>query len=137
MAYHFIREQVAQFSNLNIVPISTDFQLADLFTKVLPAPRFQFLVNSISGLNPAPLTPRTVSETVSDKLSDMKETMMSLKERLQKDPTDPVHVFHDNHFQEPDPISLQAQAGLHQARLNNHIASSAAAAQLCKPRFSR
>ena len=62
---------------------------------------------------------------------------MSLKGRLQKDPADPVHVFHDNHFQEPDPISLQAQAGLHQARLDNHIASSAAAAQLCNPRFSR
>ena len=41
---------------------------------------------------------------------------MPLKGRLQKDPADPVHVFHDNHFQEPDPISLQAQAGLHQAQ---------------------
>ena len=113
VAYHFIREQVAQFCNLNIVPIATEFQLADLFTKVLPAPRFRFLVDSIRGLNPTPLAPRTVSERIQDAVKDASEELMSLKDRLDKNPTNTQERFFEEHFQEPDPVSLQKQAGLH------------------------
>ena len=112
VAYHFIREQVAQFGHLNIVPISTEFQLADLFTKVLPAPRFRFLVNSIRGLNPTPLVPRTVSETLKDMVSEKANEILSLKERIAQAPEEPTHKFFDDHFQEPDPVQLQSCAGL-------------------------
>ena len=54
VAYHFIREQVTEFHNLNVVPIATEHQLADMFTKCLPAPRFKHLVDTLRGLHPAP-----------------------------------------------------------------------------------
>ena len=100
-----------------MVPISTTFQLADLFTKVLPAPRFKYLVDSICGLNPAPLTPRTISEKVGDMVSEAAENMLSLKDRIELSPADPKQEFFENHFQEPDLISLQTQAGLHQSKV--------------------
>ena len=117
VAYHFIREQVAQFGHLNIVPISTDFQLADLFTKVLPAPRYKFLVDSILGKNPTPLAPRTISGKVKDMVSEATDELMSLKDRLAQQPEQPKESFFDDHFQEPDPVVLQQQAGLHKDKI--------------------
>ncbi|MFS7923079.1 putative RNA-directed DNA polymerase [Helianthus anomalus] len=40
--FHFVREQVAQ-GNLNVQFVSTDDQIADVFTKPLSSQRFQFL----------------------------------------------------------------------------------------------
>ena len=55
IAYHFIREQVAKFGNLTIVPVPTVDQLADLGTKALASPRFEYLVRKVSILRPTVL----------------------------------------------------------------------------------
>jgi hypothetical protein len=47
IAYHFVREQIAEFGTLTIVPVPTVDQLADLATKALPAPRFEYLVRKV------------------------------------------------------------------------------------------
>ena len=41
------------------------------------------------------------------------EELMSLKDRLDKNPANTQERFFEEHFQEPDPVSLQKQAGLH------------------------
>ena len=111
VAYHFVREQVTEFNNINVVAVSTEFQLADLYTKCLPAPRFKFLVDSIRGLNPAPQVRRTPSafDTAKDTIRDAVESVISLKDRLKSMPQRDPQPFFDQHFQEPDPQKLQAQ----------------------------
>ena len=52
IAYHFIREQVAEFGNLTIVPVPTVDQLADLGTKALASPRFEYLVRKVFNIAP-------------------------------------------------------------------------------------
>ena len=48
IAFHFVRELV-ESKTINVVPVSTELELADLFTKTLPAPRFEFLVDMLRG----------------------------------------------------------------------------------------
>ena len=45
--YHFVRERVAAKA-LHIAIVSSKYQLADIFTKPLDAPRFQFLRSSLT-----------------------------------------------------------------------------------------
>jgi hypothetical protein len=52
IAYHFIREQVAEFGNLTIVSVPTVDQLADLGTKALASPRFEYLVRKVFNIAP-------------------------------------------------------------------------------------
>ena len=80
VAYHFIREQVAQFGNINVVPVATEFELADMFTKCLPAPRLRFLIDTILGKHPAPVarpTPTSTSllDATAEALSDAVKTL--------------------------------------------------------------
>ncbi|GJV24644.1 retrovirus-related pol polyprotein from transposon TNT 1-94 [Tanacetum coccineum] len=44
--YHFIKEQVEQ-GVVELYFVSTDYQLADIFTKVLPRERLEFLINKL------------------------------------------------------------------------------------------
>ena len=113
VAYHFIREQVVQFNNINVVPIPTETQLADLYTKCLPSPRFKFLVDTIRGLHPTPVA-RPTNAMVDTVKGALGETLLSLKERmLQLDPATQAQPFFNEHFEEPDPVLLQQRAGLH------------------------
>ena len=114
VAYHFVREQVAQFDNINVVAVKTDLQLADLFTKCLPVPRMRFLVDSIRGLNPAlPATSkmqglkemmRKGSEKMQEVLPDFDLKKQLLAEQSEKSL---AHVsadtFNEEHFKEKDP----------------------------------
>jgi hypothetical protein len=52
IAYHFVREQVTEFRTLIIKPVPTVDQLADLATKALPAPRFEYLVRKVLNIAP-------------------------------------------------------------------------------------
>jgi hypothetical protein len=51
IAYHFVREQIEQFGTLTIVPVPTVDQIADLATKALPAPRFEYLVRKVFNID--------------------------------------------------------------------------------------
>ncbi|GKA56017.1 hypothetical protein Tco_0755089 [Tanacetum coccineum] len=44
--YHFIKEQVEQ-GVVELYFVSTDYQLADIFTKALPRERLEFLINKL------------------------------------------------------------------------------------------
>ncbi|GJR32501.1 hypothetical protein Tco_1108733 [Tanacetum coccineum] len=44
--YHFIKEQVEQ-GVVELYFVSTDYQLAIIFTKVLPRERLEFLINKL------------------------------------------------------------------------------------------
>ena len=115
VAYHFVREQVAQFDNVNIVAIGTDWQLADLFTKCLPVSRMRFLVETIQGLNPA-LPPKSKVQQAKEALDSVAEVakeLFDLKKMLkdqasQDDAADVVTAdeFFEQHFKEADPNSV-------------------------------
>jgi hypothetical protein len=49
--YHFLKHHVEE-GNVEMYFVSTEFQLADLFTKALDEKRFNFLVNKIGMLSP-------------------------------------------------------------------------------------
>ena len=49
--YHFVREKILN-KDLVVKYISTSDQLADVFTKSLPSPRFHFLVPKLMGVPP-------------------------------------------------------------------------------------
>ena len=114
VAYNFIREQVAQFNTINVVPIATQHQLADLFTKCVPSPRLRLLIDMIQGLHPAPPslpspTNSKVAETV-DKVTQAVESLkITLKDRLKSMPAPSLNQFFMQHFEEPDPTALQAK----------------------------
>ena len=104
VAYHFVREQVALFDNVNVVAVKTDYQLADLFTKCLAVPRMRFLVDSIRGLNPSlPATTKVERlQAALTKGSDRLQAVFNLKEWLQND--DDKEVSTDKHLVEPDTL---------------------------------
>jgi histone deacetylase 1/2 len=58
--YHYMREKIVN-KELQVSFVSTTDQLADIFTKGVPAPRFQFLVSKLTVL------PRPVSLRGNDK----------------------------------------------------------------------
>ena len=127
VAYHFVREQVSQFGSLNVVGVETQYQLADLFTKIMPAPRMRFLVDSIRGLHPTPPirpTPNwleSATETVSESVGDV---MFNLKQHIQSSASEPDDKqFFMKHFEEPDPLQLQSQAGVRPSE-NSHLVQS-------------
>nr|GEY36843.1 retrovirus-related Pol polyprotein from transposon TNT 1-94 [Tanacetum cinerariifolium] len=45
--YHFIKEHVEKGGTIELYFVKTDYQLADLFTKALPADRFNYLVRCL------------------------------------------------------------------------------------------
>lgn len=45
--YHFVRER-AEFGHLIIKYVSSNNQIADILTKILPRPQFEFLRNHLS-----------------------------------------------------------------------------------------
>nr|GFA09306.1 retrovirus-related Pol polyprotein from transposon TNT 1-94 [Tanacetum cinerariifolium] len=51
--YHFIKEQVEK-GTIELYFVKTDYQLADIFTKALPADRFYYLVNRLGMRNLSP-----------------------------------------------------------------------------------
>ena len=109
-----MREQVAEFGELNIVSVDTEFQLADLFTKIMPAPRMKYLVDSIRGLHPTPVARRT-SEVLADAAVAI-ASKFDLRQYFSENAKDrPDDHFFKNHFAEPDPILLQAKAGVSDA----------------------
>ena len=112
VACHFVREQVSQFETFNVVPISTDMQLADMFTKCLPAPRLRFLIDTVRGLHPTPVarpTTTPLSEVADTVHSAVKSMQVSLKERLKTQKQPDMEPFFGQHFEEPDPLLLQGQ----------------------------
>ena len=114
VAYHFVREQVKQFGALNIVPVATEFQLADMFTKCLPSPRLRFLIDTVRGLHPTPEarpTSSVLGDTAGALGDKLEELTLDLKTRM-KTQVESTVPFFDQHFEEPDPLLLQAQANL-------------------------
>ena len=109
VAFHFVREQITQFRNINVVAVPTEHQWADLFTKSLPAPRFKFLVDCIRGLDPAPLC-RTPKDKAIDmmtgcvgKVSDAARAAANAFKRIDMQPAAPVNHFFEQHFHEIEP----------------------------------
>jgi hypothetical protein len=64
IAYHFVREQIAEFGTLTIVAVPTVEQIADLATKALPAPRFEYLVRKAFNIS----TDRSLRMTIPTEL---------------------------------------------------------------------
>ena len=113
VAYHFIREQVALFDNLNVVAVSTDLQYADLFTKCLPSPRMKFLVDSIRGLNPPLPThltrkSKSVKDSILQGAEQLQEQLFNLRDHMlskqvPKDSANDDDSIFSRHFQEKKP----------------------------------
>nr|GFC19800.1 retrovirus-related Pol polyprotein from transposon TNT 1-94 [Tanacetum cinerariifolium] len=53
VCYHFIKEHVEK-GTIELYFVKTDYQLADLFTKALPADRFNYLVCRLGMRNLSP-----------------------------------------------------------------------------------
>ena len=85
----------------------------------------RFLIGSIRGLHPAPVARRT-SEVLRDAAAAM-AAKFDLRQYLSE--TMPMREddrFFQTHFSEPDPITLQAQAGLSDAvQKLQHMANTA------------
>ncbi|GJX78503.1 retrovirus-related pol polyprotein from transposon TNT 1-94 [Tanacetum coccineum] len=64
--HHFIREQVKK-GVVELYFVMTDYQLADIFTKVLPRERFEFL---LPRLGMKSMTPETLKRLQEDKMAD-------------------------------------------------------------------
>ena len=111
VAFHFIREQITDFQNLNVVAVPTEHQWADLFTKSLPAPRFRFLVDSIRGLNPAPLTRGPGSKLTEHCAKALTTAARKVGDVFKKrQATSAANIFFKDHFEETDPVHNTAQA---------------------------
>ena len=85
IAYHFIREQVTEFKTLTIVPVPTMDQLADIGTKALPAPRFEYLIRKMLNIPPdrsLRTMPTTTTETPA---LDPTESIVPVKADISKD----------------------------------------------------
>ncbi|GJS13385.1 hypothetical protein Tco_0407857 [Tanacetum coccineum] len=94
--HHFIREQ---FENgvVKLYFMTTDYQLADIFTKALPIERFEFLLSRLGMKNkmaeenvPAPAPTRSDEQILPFKawlLADL------LRKALEITPVDPAHLF--------------------------------------------
>nr|GFA71721.1 retrovirus-related Pol polyprotein from transposon TNT 1-94 [Tanacetum cinerariifolium] len=59
--HHFIREQVER-GVVELYFVSTDYQLADIFTKALPRPRFEFILPRLGMKSMSPTTPKCLQE---------------------------------------------------------------------------
>nr|GFA23384.1 retrovirus-related Pol polyprotein from transposon TNT 1-94 [Tanacetum cinerariifolium] len=59
--HHFIREQVER-GVVKLYFVSTDYQLADIFTKVLPRQRFEFILPCLSMKSMSPTTMKCLQE---------------------------------------------------------------------------
>ena len=96
---------------MNVVAVPTEHQWADLFTKSLPAPRFRFLVDSICGKNPAPLTRGPGTKLKDDCVSAITNAARTI-EKVVKNPASAktANEFFADHFEEPKMPSQTAAA---------------------------
>ena len=92
--------------------VSTELELADLFTKCRPAPRFEFLVDMLRGNNPTPPSRtegantakfKVLSDAVTGKISKVAVDLQTL---FLQDPTPEPVPFFAKHFQEAPPGPL-------------------------------
>nr|GFC36729.1 retrovirus-related Pol polyprotein from transposon TNT 1-94 [Tanacetum cinerariifolium] len=59
--YHFIREQVER-GVVKLYFVTTDYQLADIFTKALPQKRFEFILPHLGMKSMSPTTLKHLQE---------------------------------------------------------------------------
>nr|GFC05071.1 retrovirus-related Pol polyprotein from transposon TNT 1-94 [Tanacetum cinerariifolium] len=59
--HHFIREQVER-GVVKLYFVSTDYQLADIFTKALPRQRFEFILLCLGMKSMSPTTLKCLQE---------------------------------------------------------------------------
>ncbi|GJR17024.1 hypothetical protein Tco_0965551 [Tanacetum coccineum] len=71
--HHFIREQVEK-GVVELYFMTTDYQLADIFTKALPRERFEFLLSRLSMKNMSPETLKRLQEGEEDDVFAMDTT---------------------------------------------------------------
>jgi hypothetical protein len=82
VAHHFVREQIAELNNMEIIPIGSAENVSDVCTKSLPFPQFEYLMRKCMNLGnrslrttttssaPTPETPPTALQSASDKQPD-------------------------------------------------------------------
>nr|GEY71261.1 retrovirus-related Pol polyprotein from transposon TNT 1-94 [Tanacetum cinerariifolium] len=59
--YHFIKEQVKN-ETVELYFVRTEYQLADIFTKLLPRERFNFLIDKLGTKSMSPDTLKRLAE---------------------------------------------------------------------------
>ena len=62
VAHHFVREQIAEFNNMEIVPIESAENVSDVCTKSLPFPQFEKLMRMCMNLGNQPLRTTTTEQ---------------------------------------------------------------------------
>nr|GFB18747.1 retrovirus-related Pol polyprotein from transposon TNT 1-94 [Tanacetum cinerariifolium] len=61
ICHHFIREQVER-GLVELYFMTTDYQLADIFTKALPRQRFEFILSRLGMKSMSPTIPKHLQE---------------------------------------------------------------------------
>ncbi|GJZ29600.1 hypothetical protein Tco_0574247 [Tanacetum coccineum] len=91
--HHFIREQVEK-GVVELYFVTTDYQLADIFTKALPRERFEFLLPRLGMKSMSPETLKHLQEGEED--CQLDEQWFNLHKDLLRDATDITQLIETN-----------------------------------------